>query len=106
MCEYPLAVTLYKLERELQVPGMTATSEDSCIHMAMTYESGTVTIDLNIHLLMLCRIIVQRSVGNSLDISLLWLAHTRHVSQHKLIGMNAIQRCCVLGNHCLVHFSV
>ena len=61
---------------------------------------------VDFHLLMFRRVIVQRAVGNGADVSLLRLAHPRHVYQHELWRMDAVGRSGVLLHHCLVHLMV
>ena len=85
---------------------MATTTEHGGIHTAATCEGGTGAINLDIHLLMFCRIVVQRAVGNGLDIDGLRLAHPRHVGQHELVGMNQVERRRVLGYHRPVHLLV
>ena len=67
---------------------MATTTEHGGIYTTATCECGAIAIHLDVHLLMFCRIVVQRAVGNGLDIDWLRLAHPRHVGQHELVGMN------------------
>ena len=90
MCEQPLAVTFHQLERELQVPGMTATSENCCRNTTATCQRSMIAVDFDFRLLMFCRIIVECTVGDCPDVFLLRLVHSRHVSQHKNIGMDTV----------------
>ena len=58
---------------------MTTTAEDSSIHAATAREGGPIAIDLDVHLLMFCRLVVQRTIGDGVNIHLLRLVHACHV---------------------------
>ena len=85
---------------------MATTSEDGGIHAATTRKGGAIAIHLDVYMLVLSRIVVQRAVGYGLDIDWLRLAQPRHVGQHKLVGMNLVERRRVLGYHCPIHLLV
>ena len=51
--EQPMAVTLGKLEIELQPPCVATAAKDGGIHSAATCKGGPIAIYLDIHLLML-----------------------------------------------------
>ena len=50
--EQPMAVTLGKLEIELQPPCMATAAKDGSIDPATTCKCGMIAIDLDVHLLM------------------------------------------------------
>ena len=49
-----MTIKLHKLERKLQSPSVTTTTEDSGIHTATTCKYSCIAADLDVHLLVLC----------------------------------------------------
>ena len=49
-----------------------------------------ITIGFDFHLLVLCRKVIGRIIGNGLDIVRLRMVPTRYVGKHELVGMNTV----------------
>lgn len=90
-------------EGELQVPGVLAAAVDGCQHAAAAGEGGVVAVDGHLQLLGLAAVVVQRAVGDGLQILLAVLPRARHMHQIEVVGKHGSQRGGVLRNHRAVH---
>ena len=66
----PAAVLLAETEGKLQAPGVLAATVDGCQHAAAACEGGVVAVDGDVELLGLAAVVVQRAVGDGLQILL------------------------------------
>lgn len=85
---------------------MLPSAKHSGIHTAPANHRGLVSIDSDIQLFRLLRVVIQRTVHDAADIYILALPHPGHVDQDKAVIVDTFKLCLVLGHHGGIHIMV
>ena len=104
--ELPPPVAPHETETELQGPGVASATEHRRRHAASPGQRGAVALHGDLRLLVHRRVVVERAVGDGIEVLPLRLPHTGHVDKHKVVGVNPAEGRRIFGHHGIVHCGV